>query len=337
MPGRCRPLSHLARYVTALLLGKIRLTNVEDLKPADLEYIRRLAPLTNVIPLLARVESLSEEQIAARKQEITRQLSSAGIMLFAFTPIEARDTRAQRVPPIPYTVSSARASDHDTMDASLLMSPDYVQPLIPTDLAFLVEKMFSLDGAAWLRHSAAKKYLQWREFAPSRPRDLYRPLSLPEPARSSLALARRRGPQMGSGMAQVRVADWATELQRGLVNERLRYEALCREDRAMWLTEKLHECARDGALVPVNSRLRETNDECLRKARKGGYGASKTQQHQDPLGLLQIAADLKVKGWVAMEVLSGLGAVGLAFWISRHGWPTRAAELMGRVDELLRI
>lgn len=308
-----------------------------DLKPADLEYIRRLAPLTNVIPLLARVESLSEEQIVARKQEITRQLSSAGIRLFTFTPIGARGTQAQCAPSIPYTVSSARVSDHDIMDASLLMSPDYVQQLIPTDLAFLVEKMFSLNGAAWLRHSAAKKYLQWRELTPSRPRDLYRPLSLPEPPRPSLALARRRSPQTIGGMAQVRVADWATELQRGLVNERLRYEALCRDERAMWLTEKLHECARDGAVVPVNNRLRETSDEGPKKARNGGYGASKTQQHQDPLGLLQVAADLKVRGWVAVEVLSSLGAVGLAFWISRHGWPTKAAELMGRVDEVLRF
>ncbi len=56
----------------------------------------------------------------------------------------------------------ATGSDHDTMDASLLMSPDYVQPLIPTDLASLVSLVFSQDGASRLRHSAAKKYTQWR-------------------------------------------------------------------------------------------------------------------------------------------------------------------------------
>ncbi|KAJ8127985.1 hypothetical protein O1611_g5653 [Lasiodiplodia mahajangana] len=304
-----------------------------SLKPADLEYIRRLAPLTNVIPVLARAELLSEGQITACKQEITRRLESAGIRPFTFTPTVAPEKREQSTPSIPYTTSSATISDHDIMDASLLMSPDYVQPLIPTDLAFLVERMFSLDGASWLRHSAAKKYLQWRELTPHRPRDLYRPLAPPisdftaAPNQLSLALARYRGPQQGDRIPQVQIADWATELQRSLASERLRYETLCCGSRAVWLTEKLHECVQDDALVAVGGP-----GEAISKghggARSGRYGASETQHHQDPLGLLQVTADLKARGWMAIEVLSSLGVVGLAFWISRHGWPTKAVELI---------
>jgi hypothetical protein len=309
------------------------------MKPADLEYIRRLTPLTNVIPILARAELLSGDQITACKREIARQLESAGIRPFTFTPPMAQEKRGHSIPSIPYTTSSTMVSDHDIMDASLLMSPDYVQPLVPTDLAFLVERMFSLDGASWLRHSAAKKYLQWRELTPRRPRGLYRPLVPPvsdyagAPNQLSLALARYRDPRQGNRIGQVQVADWATELQRSLASERLRYEALSRGERVVWLTEKLHECVQDGALVSV-SKPGETISRGRRRLGSGRHGASGTQQHQDPLGLLQVTAELKARGWVAVELLSGLGMVGLAFWISRHGWPTKAVEL---IDEWMKF
>ncbi|KAI1820992.1 hypothetical protein F4861DRAFT_520834 [Xylaria intraflava] len=307
------------------------------LKPADLEYIRRLTPLTNVIPILARAELLSEEQTAEYKQEIARQLESAGIQPFTFTPTVAQHKREQPVPSIPYTASSATVSDHDIMDASLLMSSEYVQPLIPTDLAFLVEKIFSPDGASWLRHSAAKKYLQWRKVTPHRPRELYRPLTFPVQGRSptsaqpSLALTRLGSPQQSGKSTQFRVADWATELQQSLASERLRYEAVARGERAVWLTERLHECVQDGMLV-ATSRTREANNGGPRRTGRRA-AALKTQQHQDPLGLLQVAADLKAKGWIALEVLGSLGVVGLAFWISRHAWQAEGASL----DEWARV
>ncbi|TGJ84638.1 hypothetical protein E0Z10_g4091 [Xylaria hypoxylon] len=312
------------------------------LKPADLEYMRRLTPLTNVIPILTRAEMLSDKQTATRKQEIAGQLESAGIRPFTFTPTAAQEKGEPSAPSAPYTASSATVSDHDIMDASLLMSADYIQPLIPTDLAFLVEKIFSLDGASWLRHSAAKKYLQWRELTPRQPRDLYRPLTPPAPVshyppalwrQQSLPLVRRPDPQQGSGTAQVQMADWVAELQRGFASERLRYETLTRRERAVWLVERLHECAQEGTLAVVNGP-REASSGGRRGVRSGRHVKSRTQRHQDPLGLLQVAADLKARGWMAVEVLGSLGMVGLALWISRHGWPTQAVQL---IDEWMRF
>ena len=60
----------------------------------------------------------------------------------------------------PFTVSSAKSSDDDNMDASILMSPDYVQPLVPSELGLLVRRMFDRDNIAWMRHSTAKKLAQ---------------------------------------------------------------------------------------------------------------------------------------------------------------------------------
>jgi hypothetical protein len=65
-------------------------------------------------------------------------------------------------PTYPYAVSSTLGPDHDTMDASVLMSPDYVQPLLPSELTALVNQVFDPDSITWLRHSAAKKFVAWR-------------------------------------------------------------------------------------------------------------------------------------------------------------------------------
>ncbi|KAI8628575.1 hypothetical protein F5Y19DRAFT_436123 [Xylariaceae sp. FL1651] len=302
------------------------------MKPADLEYIRRLARLTNVIPILAQADLLSEEQVASCKQEITEQLQSAEIQPFTFTPAAVQEERVTFAPTIPYTASSATVSDHEVMDASLLMSPDYVQPLIPTELAFLVQRIFSLDGASWLRHSSAKKYLQWRDARPSQPRYLYRPLALPGQTYAtalthpSMALAKVSRLQQDSDPAQIRMTDWAANLQRSLAGERAQYEALSRGERAYWLTKKLHGCAQDGTLVAMNE-TREMSVVERRRSRRSG--ASRTQQYRDPLGLLQVTADLKVRGWIALEVLGSLGLLGgLAIWITRHAWPTEAVELV---------
>jgi hypothetical protein len=186
-----------------------------------------------------------------------------------------------------YAISSATGSDHDTMDASLLMSPDYVQPLIPTELATLVEQIFSSNGVSWLRHSVARKYVQWRKSdnpPPARPSSLLRNQTLPpnylniNPSSSSSSLSPSSlsrsytnqvltPPPMGTTsssyalarladhtqreerLAQVRLANWAADLQKSLAREREQYAALARGERAIWLAERISECVRDGSLV----------------------------------------------------------------------------------------
>ncbi|KAI1504272.1 hypothetical protein F5X99DRAFT_373076 [Biscogniauxia marginata] len=310
------------------------------LKPADLEYIRRLVPLTNVIPILSQVDSLSPEQLATCKREVAGQLREANIRPFSFTPSSPPSSVAS-MPAVPYTASSANVSDYDIMDASLLMSPDYVQPIMTTELGFLVENVFSPNGASWLRHSAAKKYLSWRDTIVSRPRHLYGPLTVTRPGYSlaltrssrismgplpSLALARVAESGRDNTPPQLHVVDWAADLQRSLASERSRYESLARGERAVWLTERLSECLRDGALVAVNEST-ETTAGCRRRGNQHGL-SGRTKKHQDPLGLLQVTADLKAKGWMAVELLGSLGVMGgLAFCLSRLDWCMEPVEL----------
>lgn len=409
--------------------------------------------MTNIIILLAQTDLMSTDQVAASKSQIHCQLKEADIRLFSFSMpshFPASDPDRQGI----YAISSATGSDHDTMDASLLMSPDYVQPLIPTELATLVSHVFTSNGVSWLRHSVARKYVQWRKSSfpspsttplssprpqqqqqpPSLPRSQTLPASLapssssssfffpnhpsslsatttqnqlpplpPPPhlvpsstpnaaatATSNYALARLADhAQREERLAQVRLANWAADLQRSLARERAQYAALARAERAAWLAARIGECVRDGSLVvaqppPPSPRGRsgsrsrsrfdlglgegvhfegfegfgqvllggelEVNGEGLGNGSGSGSGSGRTRgqrrrgcydrqgrgeksqgqsqsqsqsQHQrhrqDPLGLLEVAAELRHKGLIALEVLGSLGVLGgLALWVTRH-------------------
>jgi hypothetical protein len=232
------------------------------------------------------------------------------------------------------------------MDASLLMSPDYVQPLFPTDLSALVEQIFDRDNISWLRHVAAKKYLQWRKGSTSTssiPQSLNARTSLPffgssqiftSPigATDSFALARITDhTHREERLAQVRLSKWASDLQRSLQNERARFEALARGERAVWLTERLNECVQDGTLVPL-SEVRQRNGSptegvltrrgaCSRRSVRGT-----SLDMQDPLGLMQLKAQVKRTGWAAIQIMGSFGVIGaLAIWWARTRTPESEA------------
>ncbi|KAK4996125.1 hypothetical protein LTR66_004182 [Elasticomyces elasticus] len=141
--------------------------------------MRRLSRLTNVIPVIGNADkiihphqlSMMKEMVLGLSRNAQFALDGQGpIKLFQFgrgpTTPETSDkpdlSRAAASAVPPFAISSALSNDAETMDASLLMSPDYVQPLVPSELGALVEQLFDPENMAWLRHSAARKFLQWR-------------------------------------------------------------------------------------------------------------------------------------------------------------------------------
>jgi len=118
------------------------------LEVRDIECIKSLQDKTNIIPLLARSDELDADSISSAKDLIRQQIAEHGLDCFSFTTPDS-DPDVVEI----FSVSSATVMDHDEMDASVLMSSGYVQPLVETDLGRLVEQVFSMDGSAWLRHS----------------------------------------------------------------------------------------------------------------------------------------------------------------------------------------
>lgn len=310
-----------------------------EIRPVDIEYLRRLSLFSNIIPIIGQCDTMSAPELATLKSSITSELQNSNIPIFSFGNPRPRI----------YAVSTIASQDEDVMDASILMSPDYVQPIVPSELVDLVSDAFNPESVCYLRHSAASKFLKWRKKT-----SLLGSSSLPELDRSqinftpSLSLGAST-PSISSGgagtlvppigtantyalariadhtrreehLAQVRLSNWAHDLQQSLQNERVRYEALCKGERAVWLTERLGECVRDGTLIAVGS---QDSGALIRQSEKSGSGTQTYWRpnsnrnigesgfnRADPLGLISFNARIKRSGWIALQVVGSVGVVG---------------------------
>ena len=312
---------------------------VLDTLQTDCERIRLLSELGNVVPLISKADTRTPQQIAELKSNPDATAFSALPKLPMFEATEASYDKASATSP--YTVSSATGSDMETMDASLLMSPEYVQPLIPSDLALLVQQIFETDVVAYLRHSAAKKLIAWHAMHPQpshfqTPSASHHAQSTPgSPNDSSLfnsgallplgsdlslttsnsyALARLADhTQREERLAQVRLSKWASDLQISLQRERERYERLARGERAVWLLEKMGEQVRDGRVVPLDN-----SGALIKGSDDGVFYRSTSYATHDPLGILRWNEAMKARGWVAVQIVSSFGVIGgLALWLAK--------------------
>lgn len=309
------------------------LTLPQDPNASELEFFGSLSALTNVLPLVSKADLLSEDDIKASKSDTSAALESKLIRPFSFSSDHSN-------PPEIYTVCSALSKDEETMDASLLMSPEYVQPLLSSDLSTLVEQIFDKENISRLRHLSALKLIRHRPSPSPSPLSLLPPspplpilhhpnfTSPPSPSSPSASQTLTHYTGNPSSYLQARIADhtvreqrlaqarlarWATNLQRGLHNERTRYEALARGERAVWLTQRLGECVNEGSLVPAASSSSTDDKRLLRQ-----WG--NTGDVSDPLGLVRWSEMVRRRGWVVLEVVGGCGVLGaVAMWVVR-GW-----------------
>lgn len=317
--------------------------------------MKALSELGNVVPLISKADQLSPGHIEALKLEIRSRFEIA--VLATLPSFGASNPHEEmKHASAPYTVSSAVGPDHETMDASLLMSPDYVQPLMPSELGLLVRQIFETEVISYLRHTAAKKLIDWQAAHPRpieptnfvrppvssspRPSSLASPLPLSlsnsgvlVPFASDLSLTTtttstsqamtRLGEhaQQEERLAQVRLSKWANDLQSSLQRERERFEKLARGERAIWLVEKMSEEAKGGRL----SVRDQSTGALVRIGNRRDEGASSSWASSgsyhaihDPLGLLRWSDHVKTRGWIALQVVGSFGMIGgLAFWLAK--------------------
>ncbi|RJE26059.1 hypothetical protein PHISCL_01584 [Aspergillus sclerotialis] len=325
----------------------------EETLVRDIECMRKLCDLTNIIPVIAKADLLSSNQISSLKSLFNKQAECTALKTFNFGDLPPEG--ANELGPLPpFAVSSAKSNDDDTMDASTLMSPDYVQPLAPSELCLLAQKLFDRDNISWMRHSAAKKLAQkhWQAYrsqdtaqgssfvngqssvsgfiSPNSSVYTGSLVSLPGTSSPSYTLARITDYTHREEMvAQVRLAKWALDLQQSLQNERERYAALSKGDRAIWLAEQLNESVMDGSLVPVSQTPGVHDFHISTEKRAGGfmvrpsngqrmeYHTSRLSPH-DPLGVVWWTDDLKRRGWAIVQIVGGFGVVGgLTLWLAK--------------------
>ncbi|EMD89827.1 hypothetical protein COCHEDRAFT_1225432 [Bipolaris maydis C5] len=371
----------------------------------DIEYMQRLSYLTNVIPIIAKSDTLSAHEVVALKTSILAQLQTTAFRPFFFgetiddallnvqglslpkTPVSSASSEENQYPfttsTYPYAVSSTLGLDHDNMDASLLMSPDYVQPLLPSELTALVNQIFDPESITWLRHSAAKKFVAWRHrvklpgesimvrsiaqprspttasiglngatsnpslassvFSATSPSGVlvpgsgspFYPSNLQSPILASstslansealepppnFSLARYgHAPQGDQRFSEIRIARWATDLQRSRRNERDRFDELQSKERARWMLECVNEEAAKGSLVATSpgaapraewAMVRHGDEKNTRGIGNRYARAMVGLDSRDPLGLCNLSDELKRRSYALVKVLGGVSVLG---------------------------
>lgn len=267
--------------------------------------MRSLQDKTNIIPLLAKADTLDSEEILAAKQHIRRQMREHGLRCFSFQNSSDDEVSDSSGFADVFAVSSAPGSDPSVLDASILMDSGYVQPLHDTDLARLTDIIFGMDGCPLLRHFAALKCLRWRsQVAPIPP--LHMTLARRDPLHHAISPVLTANPfSQQKFWNYVEVSNWAQCLRRSLEAERV---ARITFEKAM-----LDICQKkvSGDLIRRGG-----------KAQKNKPFPEPNLQHQDPLGLLGFGSQLKRNGGLAAELVSSVGIIGcLVSWAGEWSWP----------------
>ncbi|KAL8737465.1 MAG: hypothetical protein Q9181_001653 [Wetmoreana brouardii] len=276
------------------------------IKPADLDFLHRLSERTNVIPLIAQSDTFDIEDIGRLKPLISDELAQLSIKSHALL---ADDSATP-----PFAVSSAPSNDQDNMDASLLMSSEYIQPLLPSELGTMIDQLFDNDNIAKLRYLSAKKLVQstpalqlmWTArsasgsfFGPANAASSFTPsqtLTLDPPYRpfSQQSLS---GSMKQEEQAQVRLTKWAKNLKKTSLDGRAESKELEQSDQSSISSEK----------SMILSELANTGT--------SPFGIPSTD---DPLGLLRSEEYLRHYGWRFFKVVGTFSVFGaVAVWVIR--------------------
>jgi hypothetical protein len=201
-------------------------------------------------------------------------------------------------------VSSATQPDYETIDASVLMSSDYLPPLVSTDLGSLIESTLSVEGSTWLRHSAACKAVKWLR---KRRHQGWVPNSALSCGQISLGSSLAQYPPTKRSLdrqywGRIEMSSWAEGLRQSLSAERL---DLSRQQSV----QNISVTPRRLAMMTL-CQLQSTS-------RRPGTPLM-TINHQDPLGLLQLVSKLQTGGRMTLELLSSFGIIGCVItWVIR--------------------
>lgn len=375
-----------------------------------------------MIPVISKGDFIDAAQLHSFKESILTKInqSSAKPFLFGKTvndQLEALDARRSIAQPgtasqddmkntvttdciHPFAVPSSPVLDSEVMDASLLMSSDYIHPLLPSEFPPLISMLFDPDNVAWLRHTAARKFIQWRRrttlpgdsvllhkaiygqnnaskvqpslhgqlttsvrgttsvassmisspsqvLVPQSASPYYSQPVSPNPSATGLesrpsefTLARLKDhTQREERLAQIRLAKWASDLQRSLNNERERFEKLERDKRAQWLLERVGEEVRNGAIVAALpgsqspsrwAMTRHGTPSKMNDPSRWGYQGEKLNS-RDPLGVCEWGDGARTKGVIVVQVLGGVGVLGAVVVAAMRAWGGEGSGVWGWV------
>ncbi|KAK3691277.1 hypothetical protein LTR37_018722 [Vermiconidia calcicola] len=305
------------------------------------ELLLYLCKWTNVIPVIGRADTMDPTELMARKKQLMEMFEGLSAQPHITRPVEDDDSE----PVEPFAISSALGDDTDTLDASILMSSTYLQPLVPSELEVFVTQLLDPESMARLRHLSAIKFLLWRQENIGSHLDLEKQLLLnPRPSSPGLTSTgaesipgesskvlvphatssyfRSPSPSENDSSAppplrnaspsapfrQVRLAKWAQDLQRSLDNERRRYKQM--------YTNSTIPSSSEEWTPPTTT----DSEKALSRPSRGRLGGDLSIiDPRDPLGVLAFGQAFRRRGWLALQVAGSCGLLGaVAWWVVRN-------------------
>lgn len=129
------------------------------------QLLQDLCKWTNFIPLVTKADTVGAEALVERKLQLSRmfkELHAETCVAKWANSVEGEEQALSAHPCEPFAVSSALGDDPDMIDASVLMSSGYLQPLVPSELDYFVHQLLEPDNVARLRHLSAAKFRAWQ-------------------------------------------------------------------------------------------------------------------------------------------------------------------------------
>ena len=140
----------------------------DNMKFANLDLLRQLAEITNVIPLVGKADTLTKTETSTYKKDCLERLKAYEIQPFLFGKTIDEALRrcndegdSSKLYPGPFAASSIVGDDLESMDASVLMKSAYEPSLATSDLQLLVNQLFRPETTSWLRQTATRKFSKW--------------------------------------------------------------------------------------------------------------------------------------------------------------------------------
>lgn len=302
-----------------------------DDKPVDsaeLQLVLELSRRTNLIPLVARCDSLDAESLETRKATLLQTLLAANVEVCSLTTVDT----SQGLPTLHsnqdiYSISSL-TDDGDIMDASTLMSSTYLPPLHPSELKSFVETLYEPTTIERLRHLSTIKFLAWRRRqlthdSPSpKPNFLGVPMSdkqttmtstgsiLDEPSKVLVphgysSYFRSTSPSSDASEPHFTRSPY-TLPQHHVVAEPSRHIHVAKWARDLQRSLRKEGTWRDGHTTrPMKGRL-------------GGDLA--VIDPKDPLGILSMTQAFGRRGWLTLQIVGGCGLLSAAVWWVARNW-----------------
>jgi hypothetical protein len=331
--------------------------HVPELEGSQKALFERFCHFTNVVPLIGHCDSVSHEALLAHKQRVRDFIEPMAARPFSYQSPDPHMPLDTARPSEPFAVSSALADDAEEVDASILMSSQYLAPLVPSELAYFVDRLLDPENMARMRHMAATKYLLWRRQSKSRGLDL--------PVRMPIA-----SPQFGATVPSVTstgsILDEPSKIlvphstssyyrspspavsdlsaASGPTTFHAQYNDLHTGEQP-FRQIRLAKWARDLQRGLENERRRyhemyhntppewtsssSSDDEKAlvsmqtpgKRPGRGRLGGDiAIIDPRDPLGVLAFAQAFRRRGWFALQLAGGIGLVGTLAWWAMRNW-----------------